>query len=120
MFTALAQWIMNVSNNKMAYHTVQDVRNQAFQKIQILPLKYMDDHSYGEVVSRVIADVDQFSDGLLMGFTQLFTGVITILGTLLFMLTFPSLWQTLLPRGHLSCSNNSQRHAGIRLRLWRK
>ena len=87
LFTALAQWIMNVSNNKMAYHTVQDVRNQAFQKIQILPLKYMDDHSYGEVVSRVIADVDQFSDGLLMGFTQLFTGVITILGTLLFMLT---------------------------------
>lgn len=87
LFTALAQWIMNVSNNKIAYHTVQDVRNQAFRKIQILPLKYMDDHSYGEVVSRVIADVDQFSDGLLMGFTQLFTGVITILGTLLFMLT---------------------------------
>lgn len=87
LLTALAQWIMNVSNNKIAYHTVQDVRNQAFRKIQILPLKYMDDHSYGEVVSRVIADVDQFSDGLLMGFTQLFTGVITILGTLLFMLT---------------------------------
>lgn len=87
LLTALAQWIMNVSNNKIAYHTVQDVRNRAFHKIQILPLKYMDDHSYGEVVSRVIADVDQFSDGLLMGFTQLFTGVITILGTLLFMLT---------------------------------
>ena len=85
LFTALAQWIMNVSNNKMAYHTVQDVRNQAFQKIQILPLKYMDDHSYGEVVSRVIADVDQFSDGLLMGFTQLFSGLLTIAGTLLFM-----------------------------------
>lgn len=90
LLTALAQWIMNVSNNKIAYHTVQDVRNRAFQKIQILPLKYMDDHSYGEVVSRVIADVDQFSDGLLMGFTQLFTGVITILGTCF--LCSPEIW----------------------------
>ena len=79
-----------MSNNKIAYHTVQDVRNRAFQKIQILPLKYMDDHSYGEVVSRVIADVDQFSDGLLMGFTQLFTGVITILGTCF--LCSPEIW----------------------------
>lgn len=85
--TAAAQWIMNVCNNKMAYRIVQDIRNEAFRKIEILPLKYIDGHSYGEVVSRVIADVDQFSDGLLMGFTQFFTGVITILGTLGFMLS---------------------------------
>lgn len=85
--TALAQWIMNVCNNKMAYRIVQDIRNEAFRKIEILPLKYIDGHSYGEVVSRVIADVDQFADGLLMGFTQFFTGVITILGTLGFMLS---------------------------------
>ena len=85
--TATAQWIMNVCNNKMAYRIVQQVRDEAFRKIEILPLKYIDGHSYGEVVSRVIADVDQFSDGLLMGFTQFFTGVITILGTLGFMLS---------------------------------
>ena len=85
--TATAQWIMNVCNNKMAYRIVQQVRDEAFRKIEILPLKYIDEHSYGEVVSRVIADVDQFSDGLLMGFTQFFTGVITILGTLGFMLS---------------------------------
>lgn len=83
---ALAQWLMNVCNNKITYETVQDIRNKAFDKIQILPLKYLDSHSYGEIVSRVIADVDQFADGLLMGFTQLFTGVLTILGTLGFML----------------------------------
>lgn len=87
LITAIAQWLMNIFNNKMTYHIVQDVRKDAFDKIEILPLKYMDAHSYGEVVSRVIADVDQFADGLLMGFTQLFTGVITILGTLLFMLS---------------------------------
>lgn len=85
--TAAAQWIMNVCNNKMTYRIVQDIRNEAFRKIEILPLKYIDAHSYGEVVSRVIADVDQFADGLLMGFTQFFTGVITILGTLCFMLS---------------------------------
>lgn len=85
--TAAAQWIMNVCNNKMTYRIVQDIRNEAFHKIEILPLKYIDGHSYGEVVSRVIADVDQFADGLLMGFTQFFTGVITILGTLGFMLS---------------------------------
>ena len=85
LITAIAQWLMNIFNNKMTYHIVQDVRKDAFDKIEILPLKYMDAHSYGEVVSRVIADVDQFADGLLMGFTQIFTGVITILGTLLFM-----------------------------------
>ena len=91
--TAAAQWIMNVCNNKMAYRIVQDVRNEAFRKIEILPLKYIDGHSYGDVVSRVIADVDQFSDGLLMGFTQFFTGVITILGTLGFMLSV-NVWIT--------------------------
>lgn len=85
--TVAAQWIMNVCNNKMTYRIVQDIRNEAFERIEILPLKYIDAHSYGEVVSRVIADVDQFADGLLMGFTQFFTGVITILGTLGFMLS---------------------------------
>lgn len=85
-FTGLAQWIMNICNNKMTYHIVRDIRNEAFRKIEILPLKYIDSHSYGEIVSRVIADVDQFADGLLMGFTQLFTGVMTIVGTILFML----------------------------------
>ena len=87
LITAVAQWIMNIFNNKMTYEIVRDIRNEAFQKIEILPLKYIDSHSYGEITSRVIADVDQFADGLLMGFTQLFTGVMTILGTLLFMLT---------------------------------
>lgn len=87
LVTALAQWLMNVCNNKMTYQIVRDIRNEAFHKIEILPLKYIDGHSYGEVVSRVIADVDQFSDGLLMGFTQLFTGVATILGTFCFMLS---------------------------------
>ncbi len=85
--TAVAQWLMNVCNNRMTYGIVRDIREEAFRKIEILPLKYIDSHSYGEVVSRVIADVDQFADGLLMGFTQLFTGVVTIVGTLLIMLT---------------------------------
>jgi ATP-binding cassette subfamily B protein len=84
---AVCQWIMNVCNNQITYHTIRDIRKNAFEKIQILPLKYVDDHSSGEIVSRVIADVDQFADGLLMGFTQFFTGVITIVGTLLFMLS---------------------------------
>lgn len=87
LITALAQWLMNICNNKMTYQIVQDIRNDAFQKIEILPLKYIDSHSYGEVVSRVIADVDQFADGLLMGFTQLFTGAATIVGTFCFMLS---------------------------------
>lgn len=87
LITALAQWLMNVCNNKMTYQIVRDIRNEAFRKIEILPLKYIDGHPYGEVVSRVIADVDQFADGLLMGFTQLFTGVATIVGTLCFMLS---------------------------------
>ena len=85
--TAFAQWVMNVCNNKMTYQIVRDIRNEAFAKMEILPLKYIDGHAHGEVVSRVIADVDQFSDGLLMGFTQLFSGVLTIFGTLGFMLS---------------------------------
>ncbi len=83
--TALSQWIMSICNNKIAYHVVRDIRKDAFSRIQILPLKYLDAHPHGEIVGRIIADVDQFSDGLIMGFTQLFTGVITILGTLIFM-----------------------------------
>lgn len=87
LITAVTQWIMSVCNNRIAYHVVRDIRKAAFDKIQILPLKYLDAHPYGEIVSRIIADVDQFSDGLIMGFTQMFTGIITILGTLLFMLS---------------------------------
>lgn len=83
--TAVSQWLMNVCNNKLTYQIVRDVRSEAFSRIGILPLKYIDTHPHGEIVSRVIADVDQFADGLLMGFTQLFSGVITILGTLVFM-----------------------------------
>ena len=87
LLTAAAQWIMNACNNKITYHIIRDIRKEAFEKIERLPLKYIDGHSYGEIVSRVIADVDQFADGLLMGFTQFFTGIVTILGTLIFMLT---------------------------------
>ncbi len=87
LLTAVAQWIMNACNNKITYNVIRDIRTEAFEKILRLPLKYIDGHSYGEVVSRVIADVDQFADGLLMGFTQLFTGIVTIFGTLVFMLT---------------------------------
>lgn len=85
IITAVVQWVMNTCNNKIAYQVVRDVRDEAFKKLQILPLKYIDGHSHGDIVSRIIADVDQFSDGLLMGFTQLFTGVVTIIGTLVFM-----------------------------------
>lgn len=85
IITAVCQWIMNVCNNHITYSVTKDIRDEAFKKIEILPLRYIDDHSYGDIVSRVIADVDQFADGLLMGFTQLFTGVLTILGTLIFM-----------------------------------
>ena len=87
LLTAVAQWIMNACNNKITYNIIRDIRKEAFEKIEKLPLKYIDGHSYGEIVSRVIADVDQFADGLLMGFTQFFTGIVTILGTLIFMLT---------------------------------
>lgn len=85
--TAVMQWIMNACNNKITYNIVRDIRKEAFEKIERLPLKYIDGHSYGEIVSRVIADVDQFADGLLMGFTQFFTGIVTIIGTLLLMFT---------------------------------
>ena len=85
--TGLAQWIMNICNNRITFHVTRDIRNDAIEQIEILPLKYIDGHSYGDIVSRVIADVDQFADGLLMGFTQFFTGVITIMGTLGFMLS---------------------------------
>nr|MBQ8251776.1 ABC transporter ATP-binding protein [Lachnospiraceae bacterium] len=84
--TALLQWLMNVINNHVTYHVVRDIRKEAFDKLQILPLKYVDRHPYGEIVSRIITDVDTFADGLLMGFTQLFTGIVTILGTLVIML----------------------------------
>lgn len=86
LLTAVAQWVMNTCNNFITYHVVRDIREAAFDKLQKLPLQYMDTHSHGDVVSRVIADVDTFADGLLMGFTQLFTGVLTIFGTLGFML----------------------------------
>ncbi|MFU0827431.1 MAG: ATP-binding cassette domain-containing protein [Lachnoclostridium sp.] len=81
----ILQWTMNACNNKIVYHVIQDIRKDAFDKMQILPLKYIDSHPYGEIVSRIITDVDQFADGLLMGFTQLFTSVVTIIGTLVFM-----------------------------------
>ena len=89
--TALLQWLMNTINNRITYHVVQDIRNEAFRKIEILPLSYIDAHPYGDIVNRVIADADQFADGLLMGFTQLFTGIVTILGTLFFL--FSISWQ---------------------------
>lgn len=87
LVTALAQWIMNTCNNKITYHISRDIRNQAINKIERLPLNYLDTHQSGDTVSKVISDVDQLSDGLLMGFTQLFTGVVTIIGTLVFMLS---------------------------------
>ena len=83
--TAIFQWLMNIMNNHITYHVVQDIRREAFEKLEKLPLKYMDKRSYGDIVSRMIADVDQFAEGLLMGFTQLFTGFLTIVGTLFFM-----------------------------------
>lgn len=89
--TALLQWLMNTINNRITYHVVRDIRNEAFRKIEILPLSYIDANPYGDIVNRVIADADQFADGLLMGFTQLFTGVVTILGTLFFL--FSISWQ---------------------------
>ena len=83
--TALAQWIMNLCNNRVTYCVTRDMRQEAIARIEELPLSYLDAHGTGEIVSRVIADVDQFADGLLMGFTQFFTGIMTILGTLFFM-----------------------------------
>ena len=86
VITAAGQWVMNTCNNYITYHVVKDIREDAFHKLERLPLKYLDSKAYGDIVSRVISDVDTFADGLLMGFTQLFTGVITIFGTLGFML----------------------------------
>lgn len=84
---ALAQWLMNIINNSMTYSVVKDMRTEAFNRLMKLPLSYIDAHPYGETVSRIIADVDQFADGLLLGFSQLFTGILTIIGTLIFMLS---------------------------------
>lgn len=83
--TAVSQWLMNHINNKITYQVVEDIRTQAFRHLEVLPLRYLDSHQSGDIISRIIADIDQFSEGLLMGFTQLFTGVLTILGTLGFM-----------------------------------
>ena len=87
LITAVAQWVMNMTNNRMTYNIVRDIRKDAFDKIEKLPFSYIDSHSHGDMVSRIIADVDTFADGLLMGFTQLFTGLATIIGTLLFMIS---------------------------------
>mgnify|MGYP000927228431 CR=1 FL=1 len=87
IITAIAQWLMNLCNNRMTFYVVKDIREKTFRHLQIVPLKYVDSHQYGDIISRVVTDVDQLSDGLLMGFTQLFTGVITILGTFCFMLS---------------------------------
>ena len=86
MITAVAQWVMNTCNNHITYHVVKDIREAAFHRLEELPLKYLDSKAYGDIVSRVVADVDTFADGLLMGFTQLFTGILTIFGTLIFMM----------------------------------
>ncbi|PWM46381.1 MAG: sugar ABC transporter ATP-binding protein [Clostridia bacterium] len=88
---ALAQWLMNIINNSMTYNVVKDMRTEAFDRLMKLPLSYIDAHPYGETVSRIIADVDQFADGLLLGFSQLFTGILTIIGTLIFMLSVNAL-----------------------------
>ena len=87
VLTAVAQWFMNICNNRITYGVVRDIRQKAFEELEILPLKYIDSHSHGEIVSKMIADADTFADGLLMGFTQLFSGILTIFGTLLFMLS---------------------------------
>ena len=92
--TGIVQWLMNICNNYITYHVVKDIRKDAMEKLQILPLKYLDGHASGDIVSRMIADVDQFADGLLMGFTQAFTGIMTIVGTLFFMLGI-NIWITL-------------------------
>ena len=92
--TGISQWIMNICNNKITYNVVRDIREDAFNRMEILPLKYLDAHAPGDIASRIIADADQFADGLLMGFTQAFTGVLTIIGTLLFMLSI-NIWITI-------------------------
>ena len=114
LITALVQWVVNAINNKITYQVVRDVRDQAFSKLQRLPLKYLDAHPAGEIVSRIIADVDQFADGLLLGFTQLFTGIVTILVTLIFMLTIHPAITALVVAGKprskiLSCKSRLKR-----------
>lgn len=94
LITAIAQWIMNILNNRVTYKVVNDIRTAAYDRLSQMPLSYIDSHTHGDIVSRIIADVDQFSDGLLMGFTQLFTGVMTIVGTLCFMVSI-NVWITL-------------------------
>ena len=84
---AFLQWVMNNINNKITFNVTKDIRNQAFDKLEKLPLKYIDAHSHGEILSKMISDVDELANGLLMGFTQFFTGIVTIIGTLIFMLT---------------------------------
>ncbi|MDO5589608.1 MAG: ABC transporter ATP-binding protein [Lachnospiraceae bacterium] len=95
VLSSILTWIMNMINNRMTYHTVKDIRSKAIQKISHLPLSYLDAHSTGDIVSRVIADTDILSDGLLLGFTQLFSGIVTIIVTLAFMLS-KNIWITLL------------------------
>ena len=95
LLSGVATWIMNIINNRVTYRTVQDIRAKAVRHIQVLPLSYLDRHSTGDIISRVIADTDILSDGLLLGFTQLFSGIVTIIGTLIFMLS-KNIWITLL------------------------
>ena len=95
VFSGIATWIMSVINNRMTYRTVQDIRARSIRHIQVLPLSYLDGHSTGDIISRVIADTDILSDGILLGFTQLFSGVVTIIGTLLFMFS-KNVWITLM------------------------
>ena len=92
--TGIAQWVMNICNNHITYHVVRDIRRDVMDRMQVLPLSYLDSHPSGDIVSRTIADVDQFADGLLMGFTQAFTGIMTIVGTLVFMVRI-NIWITL-------------------------
>lgn len=92
--TGIAQWVMNICNNHITYHVVRDIRRDVMDRLQVLPLSYLDSHPSGDIVSRTIADVDQFADGLLMGFTQAFTGIMTIVGTLVFMVRI-NIWITL-------------------------
>ena len=114
--TAVSQWLMNHINNSITYRVVKDIRTQAFDHVERLPLRYIDAHPSGDIISRIVADVDQFSEGLLMGFTQFFTGVMTIGGTLLFMpwwwfFSPPCLWwwRALSRKRPLTCSACSPR-----------
>lgn len=123
MIAAVGWWIMGLCNNKITYNVIRDIRKESFDKIQKLPVSYIDSKSSGDIVNNVITDVDQLADGLLMGFSNLFTGVITILFTLIFMIQIDLkialvvicvtplsfLWQALLPREHIPCLEFSQK-----------